>query len=64
MNNLQILEFGTLEQTTNNSLELIQMSQAWHDLAMQLGWFCLIVGFVIGVSAGYLYSRRKYGGFE
>jgi ABC-type xylose transport system permease subunit len=63
MNNLQILELGSVE-TANNSIELIQMSQAWHDLAMQLGWFCLIVGFIIGVTAGYWYSRRKYGSFE
>lgn len=60
MNNLQILEYGTIE-TANNTIELIQMSDAWWSLAMQLGTFCLVVGFIIGVSSGYLYARRKYG---
>ena len=40
--------------------EVIAMSDAWWDLSMQLGYFCLAVGFAIGITAGYLYARSKF----
>ena len=44
-----------------NSTELIGQYQAFRETALQLGWICLTVGFIIGLIAGYYYCRNKYG---
>lgn len=40
---------------------LAQLNEAWTHNAMQLGWFALAVGFVIGFASAYFYQKRKYG---
>lgn len=44
------------------TVELMQMSEAWRGLALQLGSICLVIGFVIGLFAGYYYCKGKYDG--
>jgi len=40
---------------------LAAINQAWTNNAMQLGYFCLAVGFLIGFGSAYIYFKRNYG---
>jgi vacuolar-type H+-ATPase subunit I/STV1 len=40
---------------------LAQLNEAWMHNTMQLGYFALVVGFVIGFASAYYYQKRKYG---
>jgi len=40
---------------------LAQINQAWMNNTMQLGYFCLAVGFLIGFGSAYIYFKRNYG---
>lgn len=40
---------------------LATLNEAWTTNAIQLGWICLAVGFIIGFASATLYFRRKYG---
>ena len=44
-----------------NSSEWIYQHQAFHQTAMQFGYFCLVVGAFVGFISGYYYAKRKYG---
>lgn len=44
---------------TIDPVALQQINAAWMRNAMQLGTFCLIVGFLIGAGSVYLYYWRK-----
>lgn len=44
-----------------NATEWIAVSQEFHNTAMQFGYFCLIVGGIVGALVGYYYAKRKYG---
>lgn len=44
-----------------NPEQLAAINQLWWNNAMQLGWFCLGVGFLIGMVTGYYYCKGKYG---
>lgn len=44
-----------------NATEWEAQNRAFTDVALQLGYFCLAVGFIIGIIAGYLWAKRKYG---
>lgn len=46
---------------TMNIGQLTAINQAWTHNAMQLGYFCLAVGFLIGVGAGYIFCKRYHG---
>lgn len=37
------------------------MNQVWWNNSMKLGVICLIVGFLIGIAAGYYYCKGNYG---
>jgi hypothetical protein len=39
--------------------QLAAINQLWYNNAMQLGWVCLGVGFLIGAVSVYLYYWRK-----
>lgn len=40
---------------------LAAINQAWMNNAMQLGSFCLVVGFLIGFGSAYIFYKRNYG---
>jgi len=44
-----------------NASEWIAQQQAFREMAMQLGYFCLITGAFVGFISGYYYAKRKYG---
>lgn len=56
-----IHDMPTVIPTLNSSCLpfLTAMNQAWWNNAMQLGWLCLVVGFLIGAVSVYLYYRRR-----
>jgi len=39
--------------------QLTAQSAAWHDLSLQLGVVCLVIGFAIGMTT--MYIRLRYG---
>lgn len=47
-----------------NATQWMAQQQAFMDTAKQFGYFCLIVGAIIGALAGYYYAKRKYGSSE
>jgi len=49
-----------VEQFCFNASQWYVQQQAFKDVAMQLGYFCLVVGAIIGALAGYYYAKRKY----
>jgi len=49
------------EQICYNTTEWFAISQGFRDTAMQFGYFCLIVGGILGALTGYYYAKRKYG---
>jgi hypothetical protein len=62
MNSQIILDVPTAIQTPAiDPLMLAQLNSAWWNNAMQLGYFCLVVGFAIGFASAYIYQKRKYG---
>lgn len=46
---------------TMNIEQLTAINQVWTNNAMQLGYFCLVVGFLIGACAGYIFCKRYHG---
>jgi hypothetical protein len=50
-----------VQQFCFNASEWYVQQRAFHDVAMQFGYLCLIVGAIIGALAGYYYAKRKYG---
>lgn len=50
-----------IETPVIDPVVLAQLNDAWMHNAMQLGYFCLAVGFVIGFTSAYIYQKRKYG---
>jgi hypothetical protein len=44
-------------------VQLAAINAAWLHNAIQLGWFCLVVGFLIGLATMYLYylNKDEYG---
>jgi hypothetical protein len=55
-----VIEMAENLSRDTNAVELAQLSQAWQDLAIQLGYVCLAIGFVFGLIAGYFYAKGKY----
>jgi hypothetical protein len=44
-----------------NATQWMGQQQAFREVALQLGMICLIIGFMIGVFAGYYLCRNRYG---
>ena len=44
-----------------NASEWLVQQQQFREVALQLGYFALVVGFLMGLVAGYYYCKRKYG---
>lgn len=42
-----------------NPVQLAAINQQWTELAWQLGIACLIIGFIIGILAGYMYGKNS-----
>jgi uncharacterized membrane protein affecting hemolysin expression len=40
--------------------QLAAINQLWWHNSMMLGYFCLGVGFLIGIVTGYYHCKRKY----
>lgn len=49
-----------VDQFCFNATQWIAQEQAFRETAMQFGYFCLIVGAIIGALVGYYYAKRKY----
>jgi ABC-type xylose transport system permease subunit len=49
-----------VEQMCFNATQWLAQQQQFRETAMQFGYFCLIVGCIIGALAGYYYAKRKY----
>jgi len=43
-----------------NATQWMAQQQQFQETAMQFGYFCLIVGGIIGALTGYYYAKRKY----
>jgi len=44
-----------------NATQWFAQQQQFYDIAMLFGYFCLTIGAIVGVFAGYYYAKRKYG---
>jgi hypothetical protein len=55
--------FGSANVTSFclNASQWTAQQKAFEQVAFQLGYFCLVVGAVIGFIAGYIYVKRRYG---
>jgi hypothetical protein len=58
-----IHDMPTVIPTLDNSCLpfITAMNQVWWNNSMKLGVICLIVGFLIGIAAGYYYCKGNYG---
>lgn len=56
-----IHDIPTLAPAPIDMAQLEAINQLWYNNAMHLGWFCLGMGFLIGMMTGYYYCKGKYG---
>jgi hypothetical protein len=50
-----------VERFCFNASEWVVQNQAFKDVAIQLGYFCLAAGWIIGALTVYFMLKRKYG---
>ena len=56
-----IHDIPTLAPAAIDPAQMAAINAVWWHNAMQLGYFCLAVGFLIGLISGYYYCKGKYG---
>lgn len=56
-----IHNISTIAPAPIDPAQLAAINALWWHNAMMLGYFCLGVGFLIGIVSGYYYCKGKYG---
>lgn len=59
--NVSLFGNSDVSQFCFNATEWLAQQHEFRDVALQLGYFALVVGAVIGFVSGYYYCKRKYG---